>query len=94
MNATELADYLVARNVPFRDAHGIVGKIVVRASELGHSLETLPLREYQNFSPLFEKDLYSCLDLERVISRRKEPGGTSSVNVRRAIRSLRRRIHK
>lgn len=92
LNATELADYLVARNMPFREAHSIVGKIVVRASELGLALETLPIREYQNFSPLFGKDLYPYLKLERVISKRKELGGTSASTVRKAIRSLRKRI--
>ena len=92
LNATELADYLAAKKMPFREAHSMVGKIVIRASELGHTLESLPLREYQNFSPLFEKDLYSCLKLERVISKRKEQGGTSRSAVRKAIRSLRSRI--
>ena len=92
LNATELADYLVSKNMPFREAHGIVGKIVVRASELGLALEDLPLREFQSFSPFFDKDLYPCLKLEKAVSRRKEQGGTSPVAVRQAIRALRRRI--
>ncbi len=53
LNATELADYLVAKKTPFREAHEIVGKIVVRASELGMRLEEMPIREYQSFSPIF-----------------------------------------
>jgi argininosuccinate lyase len=92
LNATELADYLVTRKMPFREAHGLVGKIVMRASELGVALEKLPLREYQSFSPLFAKDLYRSLSLQRALARRKELGGTAPASIRKAIRSFRRRI--
>ena len=92
LNATELADYLAARKMPFREAHSLVGKIVIRASELGVPLEKLPLREYQSFSPLFSDDLYRCLNLKRALSRRKEPGGTAPSAVRNALRSFRKRI--
>jgi argininosuccinate lyase len=92
LNATELADYLVARKVPFREAHGVAGKIVARASELGKTLEELPLREFQSFSPYFDDDLYQCLDIKNALSRRKELGGTAPKSVRKAIQSLRRRI--
>jgi argininosuccinate lyase len=92
LNATELADYLVARKMPFREAHGLVGKIVMRASELGKTLEELPIREYQSFSPLFEADLYLCLKLEKVLSRRTERGGTAPITVRKSIKQFRKRI--
>jgi len=65
LNATELADYLVARKMPFREAHSLVGKIVMRVSEIGIALEDLPLREYQSFSPLFRSDLFQCLSLKK-----------------------------
>jgi argininosuccinate lyase len=91
LNATELADYLVSKNTPFREAHEMVGKIIVRASELGLQLESMPLRDYQNFSPLFADDLYNWLDLKKAVSRRKEPGGTAPSSVRRAIASFRKR---
>jgi argininosuccinate lyase len=94
LNATELADYLVAQKMPFREAHGIVGKIVMRASELGMGLEELPLREYQSFSPLFADDLYGCLKLEKAIDRRKPRGGTAPAEVRRAIKLFRGKIRK
>lgn len=94
LNATELADYLVSRKMPFRLAHELIGKIVVRAADLGLDLEKLPLREYQNFSPLFDEDLYMCLQLKTAVSRRKEVGGTSPAAVRKAIRSIRTRIAK
>ncbi len=92
LNATELADYLVARKMPFREAHGVVGRIILRASELGMALEDLPLREYQSFSPLFADDLYGCLSLQKAISRRKQVGGTAPASVRRAIHQFRKRI--
>jgi argininosuccinate lyase len=94
LNATELTDYLAARKMPFREAHSLVGKIVMRASELGVALEKLPLREYQSFSPLFASDLYRCLNLHRALSRRKEAGGTALPAVRNALRSFRNRIRR
>jgi argininosuccinate lyase len=94
LNATELADYLAAQKMPFREAHSLVGKVVMRASELGVTLEKLPLREYQSFSPLFAADLYRCLNLQRALSRRKEPGGTAPAAVRNALRAFRKRIRQ
>jgi argininosuccinate lyase len=92
LNATELADYLVAKKMPFREAHGVAGKIVMRAVELGVALEDLPLREYQTFSPLFQDDLFDQLRLERAVSRRTERGGTAPSAVRQSVRSFRKRI--
>ncbi|MBN1571454.1 MAG: argininosuccinate lyase [Acidobacteria bacterium] len=92
LNATELADYLVGKKMPFREAHGLIGKIVMRASELGVALEDLPLKEFQSFSPLFESDLFQCLSLKKAISRRRERGGTASSSVRRSIRLFRKQI--
>jgi len=92
LNATDLADYLVGKKMPFREAHRLVGKIVMRASELGVALEDMPLREFQSFSPLFGEDLFDCLRLETAISRRQERGGTAPSAVRKSIRLLRNRI--
>jgi argininosuccinate lyase len=92
LNATDLADYLVAKGIPFREAHHMVGKIVVRASELQLALEELPLRDYQAFSPLFETDLFDYLNLSSALSRKRERGGTAPMAVRQAIRRMRRRI--
>jgi argininosuccinate lyase len=94
LNATELADYLVAKKISFREAHEIVGKIVVRASELGIPLEEMPIRDYQSFSPIFADDLYDWLNVNRALSRRKEPGGTSPSSVRRSIASLRKQTSR
>jgi argininosuccinate lyase len=92
LNATELADYLVSRKMPFREAHHLVGKIVMRASERGVTLEEMPLREYQSFSSLFDEGLYEYLDLTKALSRRTERGGTAPATVRKALRAFRRRV--
>ena len=92
LNATELADYLVAKKMPFREAHELIGKIIMRASELEIPLEELSLREYQSFSPFFEKDLYECLKLEKTVGQRREQGGTAPETVKRALAQFRRKI--
>lgn len=94
LNATELADYLVAKKMPFREAHGVAGKIVMRASELGVTIEELSLRELQTFSRLFQADLFEHLSLEKAISRRKERGGTAPSSVRQSIRSFRKKVQR
>ena len=75
--ATELADYLVNRGVPFRQAHHLVGQVVRRALEQGMGLRQLPLTEYQAISPLFEPDVADWLDFERAVERRTSRGGTA-----------------
>ena len=77
LNATELADYLVAKGMPFREAHHLVGRIVVRASELKSALEQLPLGEYRSFSPLFQEGSFRAIESGGAVGRRKERGGTA-----------------
>ncbi len=91
LNATELADYLVSRKMPFREAHHLVGRIVARAAELGLRLEDLPHENYRSFSPLLSEDLYKWLKPGEAIVRRSEEGGTAPVAVRKAIKRLRRK---
>ena len=88
LNATELADYLVARGMTFREAHHLVGRLVLRAAELNVPLEKLPLTQYRSFSPRFSRDLYDCLPLEKVVARRVSRGGTAPSAVRKALRRL------
>jgi len=83
--ATELADYLVEKGVPFRRAHKITGEIVRYAEERGKGLEELSLEEFRRFSPLIEEGVYRYLDLEHAVRRRSLPGGTSPERVREAI---------
>ena len=77
INATDLADYLVKKGLPFRSAYKIAGQIVAKCMANGQVLETLPLESYQAFSPLFEADLYSCIDLRACVEKRVSQGGTS-----------------
>ncbi len=92
LNATELADYLVARNVPFRDAHHVVGRIVLHASKRNLPLDRLPMSDYRKFSPLFDKDLYPRLSSAAALTRRRELGGTAPGAVRRALARFRKRV--
>ena len=77
MLATDLADYLVARGVPFRQAHAAVGQAVKRAESLGVALTHLPLAEYQAIHPAFGADLVQVLEVERALERRSASGGTA-----------------
>ncbi|MGH7847532.1 MAG: argininosuccinate lyase [Candidatus Binatia bacterium] len=88
MNATDLAEYLVARGVPFRSAHGIVGAIVRYCVEHGRRIEELSLGELRRFSPKIGADAYKYLDVEAVVERRKATGGTAAANVRRRLLEL------
>ena len=71
MLATDLADYLVERGVPFREAHGLAGRAVRKAIELGVSLDQLPLYEWKTISPLIEEDVASVFDFAAAIDRQK-----------------------
>jgi argininosuccinate lyase len=92
LNATELADYLVSKNVPFREAHHLVGRIVMRAMKLKRRLDQLSLEDYRSFSPRFGRDLYECLNSQAAVERRRERGGTAPSTVRRALARFRRKI--
>jgi argininosuccinate lyase len=80
-NATSLANYLCKKQIPFRVAHEITGKVVLYAIEQQLLLKDLPLTRYQQFSPLIEKDIYEVLDIEAVIEAHQVKGGTSRNSV-------------
>ncbi|HJT29837.1 MAG TPA: argininosuccinate lyase [Pyrinomonadaceae bacterium] len=82
MNATELADYLVRKGVPFREAHEVVGKIVMRAIEAGKELEQMDLGE---FSALIDEDVYEVLSLERTLGAKNQIGGTAREMVEKEL---------
>ena len=82
MLATELADYLVSRGVPFRESHHLVGRAVRQAAEREHTLRSLPLKAYREIDERFGSDLYEALDARRAIERRDVPCGTSPRAVR------------
>ncbi|OSN05228.1 argininosuccinate lyase [Lonsdalea iberica] len=84
-NATELADYLVAKGVPFREAHHIVGEAVVEAIRQGKALEALSLDELKTFSGVIEDDVYPILSLQSCLDKRAAQGGVSPQQVAAAI---------
>ncbi len=93
MLATDLADYLVRRSVPFRQSHRLVGQAVRRAEELGVSLRELPLEEYQAISPAFGPDLYGVFDHHRSVQMRRSEGGTALEALREQMERARQRLN-
>jgi argininosuccinate lyase / amino-acid N-acetyltransferase len=85
MNATELADYLVRKGQPFREAHDTVGRLVIRAIELGVELQELPLDELKAVSNLIEQDIFESLSLESTLASKTQTGGTSPEQVNKAL---------
>ena len=85
INATDLADYLVKKGLPFRSAYKISGQIVAQCINEGLVLETLPLEEYRKYSDLFEEDLYNEIDLLTCVQKRISEGGTSVSSVEAQI---------
>lgn len=73
-NATDAADYLVNHGVPFRDAHGIIGQLVLLCIEKGISLDELPLEEYRKISPVFEDDIYEAISMKTCVEKRNTIG--------------------
>ena len=91
-NSTELADYLVAKGVPFREAHHIVGEVVVAAIGQGVALEALSLAQLQEFSAVIGEDVYPILALQSCLDKRNAHGGVSPQQVARAIGDAKQRL--
>ena len=81
INATDLADYLVKKGMPFRTAYKIVGRLVAKCIKDGTVLETVPLEEYKEISPLFEADVYDEINLVTCVEKRTSYGGTGRASV-------------
>jgi len=90
--ATDLADYLVCKGVPFRQSHHLVGQAVRRAEELGVSLKELSLADYQEIHPSFAEDVYAVFDFRRSVEARDTEGGTAPAAVRAQIERARELI--
>jgi argininosuccinate lyase len=93
LNATDLADYLVRKGVPFRKAHEIVGKIVLHCESKGVELDSLSLAEYQVFTALIQEDVYQALSLESSLNARAVIGGTALVRVTEALAEAENRLN-
>ena len=86
ITATDLADYLVEKNIPFRQAHEVVGKIVAYAENKNSQIFELDISELRKFSKLIEEDVKSYLDPEKTILSRKQIGGTAPSQVKKEIK--------
>jgi len=85
LNATDCADYLAKKGVPFRDAYNVTGKLVRDCIEKGETLETLPIEDYKAAHPAFDRDVYEAIDLNRCVRLRNVDGGPAPEAVRRQI---------
>lgn len=84
-NATDIADYLVKKGVPFRSSHAIVGKMVARAVETNRDLDEFSLSEFQEFSDLIEEDIYNAIDVATCVAERNITGGPAKEQVQKEI---------
>lgn len=93
MNATELADYLARKGMPFRDAHEMVGRMVVHAIQRGVELQELPLEELRSLSTLIEEDVFAALSLKQTLATKSQIGGTSPERVGEALADAQSRLN-
>ena len=89
INATDFADYLVTKGLPFRSAYKISGAMVAKCIREGRTLEDLSLEEYKKASPLIEADIYEAIDLRNCVQKRVSAGGTSVQSVEKQIDTVR-----
>jgi argininosuccinate lyase len=92
LNATELADYLTRKGMPFREAHETVGRIVMQAIEQKLELNDLSLDDLESFSPLIEPDVFDSLSIERTLATKSQTGGTAPERVADELISARTRL--
>ena len=85
INATDCADYLVKKGMPFREAYMIVGRLVHMCIRTGESLDTLPLKDFRAISGLFDEDVYEALQLRTCVNGRTVYGGPSEESVKKQI---------
>lgn len=91
-NATDVADYLVKKGLPFRDAHAVVGKMVAYCLDRGAALDELTMEEYKEFSQLFDNDVYTEISLETCVNQRKIPGGPAPETMKAVIEKYKKEI--
>ncbi|KRL01804.1 argininosuccinate lyase [Liquorilactobacillus capillatus] len=86
-NATELADYLASKGLPFRQAHAVVGKLVLKGTQDGTNLQDIPLTEFKKISPLITEDIYDDLKAKTAVTRRTSAGGTGFDEVAKQVQA-------
>lgn len=84
-NATDAADYLVNHGVAFRDAHGIIGQLVLMCIEKNISLDELSLEEYKSISPVFEEDIYEAISMKTCVEKRMTIGAPGAEAMKQVI---------
>jgi argininosuccinate lyase len=89
INATDLADYLVGKGMPFRSAYKISGQIVAECIRTGHVLEDFPLPEYRKYSVMIKDDVYEAVNLDNCLCRRTSAGGPAAESVKKQIEFVR-----
>ncbi len=92
-NATDVADYLATKGVPFREAYNLVGKVVKTSMAAGKLLKDLTLAEWQELHPAFESDIYGAIAPQQVVAARNSYGGTGFIRVRESIEAAKERIN-
>ncbi|MEL6502711.1 MAG: lyase family protein, partial [Cyanobacteria bacterium J06623_1] len=93
-NATDVADYLAARGIPFREAYNLVGKVVKTSIAAGKLLKDLSLEEWKQLHPKFDKDIYEAISPRQVVAARNSYGGTGFEQVNQALQAARNQINK
>jgi len=91
-NATDVADYLVKKGLPFRDAHGVVGRMVAYCLEKDKVIDALSMAEFKEFSPIFEDDVYEAISLETCVNMRKLTGGPAMDTMKKIIEEYKKEI--
>lgn len=94
INATDCADYLVKKGIPFREAYKIIGNLVSYCENNNKTLETLTLEEYKNTNNLFEKDIYEEISLENCVKKRKVVGGPAPEVVKKHIKDVMKKVNE
>ena len=94
INATDLADYLVGKGLPFRAAYKISGQIVAECIQTGYVLENLPLPEYRKYSVMIKEDVYDAVNLDNCLCRRTSEGGPAAESVKKQIEYVRSRASR
>ena len=94
INATDCADYLTAKGVPFRTAYQLTGDLVAYCTEKGKTLEALTMQEYTDISPLFDEKIYDAVDLHNCLARRNSQGGTAPSQVAVQVEDLMKKLEE
>ena len=91
-NATDAADWLVKNGVPFRDAHSVIGALVLKCIELKCDLSDLPLSEYKKISPVFTEDIYEAIKMKTCVDKRNTVGAPGESAMADTIRAFKERL--